>query len=104
RGSGRSRPASTTPWHRTTRLRPAPTTAAPRSSSVHTEHVGARSPRGRPSRCPQQPGPQRGDVVTDSPISDEMLDGYWKNGFVVVPGLLPEQDLPPGEVTDRAGG
>lgn len=33
--------------------------------------------------------------MTDSPISDEMLDGYWKNGFVVVPGLIPEEDMQP---------
>jgi phytanoyl-CoA hydroxylase len=44
--------------------------------------------------------------VTDSPISDEMLDGYWKNGFVVVPGLLPEQDLQPwlGRLSDIVEG
>jgi phytanoyl-CoA hydroxylase len=33
--------------------------------------------------------------MTESPISDEMLDGYWKNGFVVVPGLIPEEDMQP---------
>jgi phytanoyl-CoA hydroxylase len=28
-----------------------------------------------------------------SPITDEMLDSYWKNGFVVVPGLVAQADL-----------
>jgi phytanoyl-CoA hydroxylase len=26
-------------------------------------------------------------------ITDEMLDSYWEHGYVVVPGLLPEEDL-----------
>jgi phytanoyl-CoA hydroxylase len=33
--------------------------------------------------------------MSESPISDEMLESYWKNGFVVVPGLLPSSDLEP---------
>ena len=31
--------------------------------------------------------------MIESPISDEMLEGYWKDGFVVVPGLVPEDAL-----------
>ena len=27
-----------------------------------------------------------------SPISDEQLESYWKNGYVVAPGLLPATD------------
>lgn len=30
--------------------------------------------------------------MTDSPITQTMLDDYWKNGFVVVPGLLENDD------------
>ena len=26
-------------------------------------------------------------------ITDVMLESYWKSGFVVVPGLLPQDDL-----------
>jgi phytanoyl-CoA hydroxylase len=33
--------------------------------------------------------------MSDNPISDEMLESYWKNGFVVVPGLIPEEDMQP---------
>lgn len=29
----------------------------------------------------------------ESPISDEMLESYWQNGFVVVPGLLEQSEL-----------
>ncbi len=29
----------------------------------------------------------------ETPIGDEMLDSYWQNGFVVVPGLVPQADL-----------
>jgi phytanoyl-CoA hydroxylase len=31
--------------------------------------------------------------MSDNPIRDEMLDAYWKDGFVVAPGLLPQEDL-----------
>ncbi len=33
--------------------------------------------------------------MTENPISDEMLDSYWENGFVVVPGLIPQTDVTP---------
>jgi len=33
--------------------------------------------------------------MSESPISDGMLDSYWKNGFVVVPGLIPQPDISP---------
>jgi phytanoyl-CoA hydroxylase len=31
--------------------------------------------------------------MSHNPISDEMLEGYWKDGFVVVPGLVPAHAL-----------
>ena len=31
--------------------------------------------------------------MSENPISDEMLESYWKRGFVVVPGLIPTPDL-----------
>src|SRR5262245_12968896 len=31
--------------------------------------------------------------MSESPIRDEMLDHYWKHGYVVAPGLLPQADL-----------
>lgn len=34
-------------------------------------------------------------AARNSPISDEMLESYWKNGFVVVPGLIPQSELEP---------
>ncbi len=33
--------------------------------------------------------------MSENPITDEMLDGYWKDGFVVVPGLIPQGDITP---------
>ena len=30
-----------------------------------------------------------------NPVTDAMLESYWKNGFVVVPGLIPQEDLAP---------
>ena len=33
--------------------------------------------------------------MSENPINDEMLDSYWKNGFVVVPGLIPQPDVTP---------
>ena len=31
--------------------------------------------------------------MSENPISDDMLESYWENGFVVAPGLLPQPDL-----------
>ncbi len=31
--------------------------------------------------------------MEESPISDEMLERYWRDGFVVAPGLVAQQDL-----------
>jgi phytanoyl-CoA hydroxylase len=31
--------------------------------------------------------------MNDNPISDEMLESYWKTGFVVVPGLIEQPEL-----------
>jgi phytanoyl-CoA hydroxylase len=33
--------------------------------------------------------------MSESPLSDEMLESYWKHGFVVVPGLIPEEVMQP---------
>jgi phytanoyl-CoA hydroxylase len=39
---------------------------------------------------------QQGDIgMTGSPITDERLESYWKHGFVVVPGLIPQDDMQP---------
>ena len=44
--------------------------------------------------------------MIDSPINDEMLEHYWKHGFVVVPGLIPQEDLQPwlGRLSDIVEG
>jgi phytanoyl-CoA hydroxylase len=33
--------------------------------------------------------------MSESPISDEMLGSYWKNGFLVVPGLVSQTEVTP---------
>ena len=32
-------------------------------------------------------------MSSPNPVTDEMLDSYWRNGFVVVPGLIERSDL-----------
>jgi len=34
-------------------------------------------------------------MSSDTPISDAMLEDYWRDGFTVVPGLIPRDDLHP---------
>jgi phytanoyl-CoA hydroxylase len=44
--------------------------------------------------------------MTENPITDERLESYWKHGFVVVPGLIPHEDMQPwlGRLSDIVEG